>query len=120
MKEMYIEKDGQQFVQLPAVQYEAILARLEEAEDVLAIREAKASTAETMPAEVLLAVLHGESPVRVFRNHRGWTQAQLAEASGVNRAYLAEIETGKKPGSVTALKALATALNVELDALLRV
>jgi transcriptional regulator with XRE-family HTH domain len=31
------------------------------------------------------------------------------------RAYLSEIETGKKPGSVAALKRLAKVLGVDID-----
>ena len=38
----------------------------------------------------------------------------LAEASRVNRVYLSEIESGKKPGSVEALKRIADALRFGL------
>ncbi|MCB1784152.1 MAG: helix-turn-helix transcriptional regulator [Alphaproteobacteria bacterium] len=53
-----------------------------------------------------------ESPVKIIRKFRGMTQADLAKASGISRPYLTEIETGKKDGSVRALKALAEALHV--------
>jgi transcriptional regulator with XRE-family HTH domain len=43
------------------------------------------------------------------------TQTALAEASGVDRAYLNEIESGKKPGSVEAWKRTADALRIGLD-----
>lgn len=55
-----------------------------------------------------------DSPVKIIRKHRGMTQADLAQASGISRPYLTEIETGKKDGSVRALKALADALNVSV------
>lgn len=70
---------------------------------------------ELIPAEYLERILGGESPLRVFRDWRGLTQAALAEASGVNRVYIAEIERQKKPGSVATLKKLAEALRVDLD-----
>jgi mRNA interferase RelE/StbE len=43
------------------------------------------------------------------------TQAALAEKAGVNRVSIAEIETGRKQGSVASLRALADALGVTLD-----
>lgn len=43
------------------------------------------------------------------------TQTTLADASGVNRVYLSEIESGKKPGSIEALKRIAEALRIGLD-----
>ena len=39
----------------------------------------------------------------------------LAERAGVNRVTVAEIETGRKKGSVATLCALAVALDVTLD-----
>lgn len=65
-----------------------------------------------------MRVVAGEHPVRVWRDYRGLSAVQLADASGVSKAYLSEIETGKKPGSVDAYKALAGALGVAVDALL--
>lgn len=42
-------------------------------------------------------------------------QAMLAEKAGINRVIVADIETGRKQGSVARLRALATALDVTLD-----
>lgn len=56
-----------------------------------------------------------ESLIRVWRNYRGLTQAELAAQADISRDYLAAIETGRKTGSVDTLKALATALGVGLD-----
>ncbi|MCC5993859.1 MAG: helix-turn-helix transcriptional regulator, partial [Rhodobacteraceae bacterium] len=46
---------------------------------------------------------------------RGMTQVALAEKAGVNRVMVAEIETGRKQGSIATLRALAGALSVGLD-----
>ncbi len=54
-----------------------------------------------------------ESPVKILRKHRGMTQKELADRAGISRPYLTEIETGKKDGSVRAIKALAEALEVQ-------
>ena len=57
----------------------------------------------------------GDSPLKVFREYRGLTQAALAELAGISRLYLSQIETGRRGGSVKTLRALAKALDVELD-----
>lgn len=63
-------------------------------------------------------LLQSENPIKIIRKHRGMTQVQLAEAAGLSRPYLAEIETGRKEGSITALKNLAAALNVNISFLI--
>ena len=55
-----------------------------------------------------------EHPIKIIRKFREMTQADLAEASGISRPYLTEIETGKKDGSIRALKTLAEALGVTI------
>ncbi len=71
-----------------------------------------------LPAEVLdRLTAREESPLKVLRKHRGLTQKELAEQSGISRPYLTEIETGKKDGSIRAMKALADILKVDLSLL---
>ena len=61
------------------------------------------------PAELVRRIVEGEHPVRVWRTHRGMTARSLAGAAGIPSSYLSAIERGVKPGSVKALKSLATA-----------
>ena len=70
-----------------------------------------------VPAAVVDRLLAGESAVRVWREHRGLTQSGLARASGVNRVVVADIEAGRRGGSVRSLKALAEALGVGMEEL---
>jgi hypothetical protein len=78
----------------------------------------RARTGEpTIPHEVVEAIHKGIHPVQAWRTHRGLTLQQLAKAGQVPVDYLSEIETGKKPGSVAAYKALARALATEIDML---
>ncbi|MFE3839464.1 helix-turn-helix transcriptional regulator [Pseudogemmobacter sonorensis] len=70
---------------------------------------------DLIPAEFVNRLVDGENPVRVFRDWRGLTQAALADKAGVNRVTVAEIETGRKQGSVATLKKIADALGVDLD-----
>ncbi len=66
-----------------------------------------------LPAAILdKLAARQQHPVKILREHRGMTQAELAEEAGISRPYLTEIETGKKDGSIRAMKALAVALSV--------
>lgn len=72
-----------------------------------------------LPAEIMDRLFaRSENPIKILRKFRGMTQAELAEVSGLSRPYLAEIETGRKDGSITALKNLALSLNAPLTLLI--
>lgn len=72
----------------------------------------------TLPDDVLAKIaIGGQSPIRIIRKHRGMTQDDLANAAGLSRPYLTEIETGRKEGSIRSLKSIAKALNVPLEKL---
>ncbi len=75
-------------------------------------------TGADLPADVLEQVALGkDNPIKLLRKHRGMTQGDLAEASGISRPYLTEIETGHKDGSIRAMKAIAAALSVDIGLL---
>lgn len=77
------------------------------------------SDSDDLPEDVLDALAIGrESPVKLLRHYRGITQETLASAAGLSRPYLTEIERGRKPGSIKALRAIAEALSVDLRHLL--
>lgn len=106
-------------VTIPRAEYDRLRAAAEDLADLRAYDNAKAALAagsdELIPADHVNRLLNGESPLRVFRELRGLTQAALAEQADVNRVTVAEIETGRKQGSVGTLRALAGALGVTLD-----
>lgn len=79
---------------------------------------AKSEGGESFPVEVVDRLLAGENPTRVYREHRGMTQGELAAAAGVHRVYLSQIETGKRKGSTKTLAAVAEALGVIVDDLI--
>jgi len=71
-----------------------------------------------LPEDVLDALAaNQESPVKIIRKYRGMTQKVLADEAGISRPYLTEIETGKKDGSLRAMKAIAAALGVNVGIL---
>lgn len=92
--------------------------RIEQLEAQLVLERTKDE--EFFPDTVVAALLNGENPIKVWRKYRGFTLAELSDATDakgrrVDIAYISEIERGKKPGSVAALRALAAALGVDLD-----
>lgn len=106
---------GETLIILPLNEYEALI----DAADVAAAEKIKADIAagneELIPSEIVNRLLDGENPVRVWRTYRGLTARELAEKAGISAPYLSEIESGKKEGSVTALKSIAAALNLDID-----
>ena len=114
-------------VTLSRVDFEALVRAREDAIDNAAIdaaeeREARlgkeAARADYLPVEAVARMLDGEHPLKVWREHRGWSQRGLAAVANVATSYLAEIERGQKPGSVSALRRLAAALGVAIEDLL--
>ncbi|MFO1104779.1 MAG: helix-turn-helix transcriptional regulator [Amaricoccus sp.] len=106
-------------VTIPRAEYERLLAAADDLADLAAYDRTKADLAagrdELIPAAFADRLLSGESPLRVYRALRGLTQAALADKSGVNRVQIAEIEAGRKSGSVETLRKLADALRVMVD-----
>ena len=116
-KPLILEHDGK-----PAyvvVRYEVWRDLLEQAEDAEAVRaydRAKAQRdQETVPIVVADALLAGGRPIRVWREYRRMTQEQLAQAAGVRRAYIAQLESGKRRGSTRVIGDIARALDVDIE-----
>lgn len=100
-------------VTISRAEYDALTERLEDLEDILAAMQARGG--HSMPLEWAKRIMEGENAVRVWREFRGLSLRALATKAGVSAGYLSEIETGKKPGSVDAYKALAEALDTSVD-----
>ena len=103
------------FAVLPIDEYERLLEVADEAAGIRAFDAYKATRPETFPDEVASRLLNGEHPVKVFREHRGITQTQLAESAGLRQAYVSQIEAGSRVGTVDVLKRVAEALRVDLE-----
>jgi len=55
--------------------------------------------------------------LRMQRMYRGWTQNQLAQTCGLNRAYISQVESGKRNISIENIQKIAMALDVQLSEL---
>ena len=115
-----IERDGKpEWAILP---YDDYLQLIEQAELLEDIRDFDAISAaiergdeELIPAEVVNAILDGKNPVKVWREYRGLTQQQLADAAEISKPYISQIETRKRTGTTNVLSAIAKALDVSLE-----
>jgi DNA-binding XRE family transcriptional regulator len=115
-------------VTLSRSDWEAHLDRLEEQSDRAAVArsmaerdrlgEAEFARLSYTMAETNRIIDDGVSRITIWRERAGVTQRALATEAGVSAGYLSEIEAGKKPGSVTALAAIAKVLRVPMEHLL--
>jgi len=122
MKAQIIEKNGRpEFAVIPYEDYQHYLELLEDEADARVVAEFhEAYTAGReflVPAEIVRRELAGESSIRLWREHRGLTQQELATRAGISKPYLSQIETGKRQGTIETLSAIARSLDVPLDVL---
>jgi DNA-binding XRE family transcriptional regulator len=110
---------GERLVILPEAEFLAMRDALDSREDIEAVRSFEKKLAsgdeELVPKEIVDRILKGENKVRVWRSYRGLTSRDLASAAGLSAPFISEIETGKKDGSVSAMKKIAVVLGVDLD-----
>lgn len=74
-------------------------------------------TDEIFPSDFVDRLFDGGSRLKAWREYRALTMQELAEAAEISQAYLSEIETGKKEGSLKVWKRLSAALNADLELL---
>ncbi len=114
-----IEREGQpEWAVIPYATYLRLAEDTETLQDLHAYDAAEQALAdgeELVPSEVTYAILDGRNPIRVWREHRGFTQQRLAEAAGISTPYLSQIESGKSKGTAAVLVAIARALGLSLD-----
>ncbi|MGG7581013.1 helix-turn-helix domain-containing protein [Rhizobium sp. Nf11,1] len=103
--------EGKGYVLLPEDDYQDLV----DASEASAIKARIDAGEETWPSEVVNAIIDGENAIRVFRKYRGLTIEELAAKAGLSQPFVSQIETGKKEGSIAALKAIARVLGVDLD-----
>ena len=115
----FIERDGQrQFAVIPIEIFNRMVNAFDAAEDAALFDSARAADdGFRIPAAVAHAILDGAHPVKAWRDARGLTQDALSAQAGISKAYLCQIETGKRQGAIKTLRAIARALDVPLDEL---
>lgn len=110
---IYGDDGERKYAILPIENYETLLRMAEDAEDAALVEATRHD--RLIPGEVVHRIADGISPVRVWREHRGLSQAELGRRAGFSQVYISRIERGKTPGSFKAHAALARVLEIELD-----
>lgn len=112
-------------ITLPRSEYDALLDRLEDAEDALTVKHFRATveergwdaaTKDCVPVEVVERKLNGEHPVRAWRAYRKLSLRALGERANLPASYISEIENYLKPGSYSAYTKIAHAMDLSIDA----
>lgn len=98
-----------------SVDHTAHVQLLEDSRDYDAAMQAIERGEELIPYEVVEALLNGVNPIRVWREHRGLSQQDLASAAGISPSYLSQLESGKRSGTTDVLGSLSRILHVDLD-----
>lgn len=70
---------------------------------------------ETFPSAFVDKLFDSDNKIGVWREYRGITMTQLANAVGVSQGYISDIENGKKDGSIKVIKAIAEVLQTDID-----
>jgi len=113
---------GDEMVILSRAEYDTLLQERDMAQDVATFDRYQQrlvhGTEEQIPSAIVERLLAGDNPLKVWRGHRGLSIRELAERAGLSASYVSEIETGRKDGSVSAMKKIAHVLGLELDELL--
>ena len=113
---------GERLAVLPEADYLALIEATQDIADRDALQRFRSALErgdeEMLPAEMVERLLAGESPVRVWREHRKLTAQGLADATGMAASYISQIETGKRDGTLETMLKIAGALGVLVDDLL--
>ena len=111
--------NGERLVVMPEEEYERLLDAADESAAVAALerfeRRLAAGEEELLPSEFVDRILDGESKILAWREYRGLSARVLAEAAGITQAYLSQIESGKRDGTIGTMKKIAEALKVTID-----
>jgi ribosome-binding protein aMBF1 (putative translation factor) len=111
-------------VTMSRAEYEALREAAEDAEDLahLAVQEERerllgvdSVRADALPVALVERMLDRESPVRIWREHRGLTIAELALKAALEPGRIEDIETGNTPATADELQALARILAITAD-----
>ncbi len=107
---------------LPRKDYEILAAKAQEADEdfgtarlVARARNEIAAGMPLIPKEVVDRIAGGENALRVLREWRGQTQLYISYKANIGQGYISDLESGRRRGTVTALKKIADVLKVPFE-----
>ena len=98
------------------------LEEIEDERDGLAATLARIESLnqEMIPGEIVWRISDGECPVSVWREHRGLSRENLAEAASVPLRAIERVESGEGEVGFLIMAEIARVLRVEMEMLLPV
>jgi DNA-binding XRE family transcriptional regulator len=105
------------FAVMPWSNYERLISGDKETAMLIAAGNAARSD-ERFPEAVARRLVAGESPLKVFREEKGLSQAALAAKSGVAGQYISQIERNTRNAGRSVAKRLGDALGVSPEVLM--
>jgi ribosome-binding protein aMBF1 (putative translation factor) len=115
MAAQILEIAGRKMAILPVADYQRLLEIAEDRDDVaeaIAAERRRNEGEEYLPSEMANRILDGENALRVWREYRGLSIAELAKQSGYGYSMISKIESGSRQGTMPLWKAMANALKV--------
>lgn len=110
-----IEHDGKPaYVLVPYEDYQGSLKTDEQLLDEARTHD----TGTRYPHDVTWRLVNGDNPIKVIREWKGLSQADLADKAGVSVNFISMLETGRRPLTAKTALALAHAMAVDADVLL--
>jgi DNA-binding XRE family transcriptional regulator len=113
---IYDDAGAPAFVVIPYARFRDIAPEAAEAalsdETLFDLAMAEKNAATAVPHEVMVRLIDGENPVKVYREWRGLTQADLAARAGVTVGFISQVERGARNLSRKSRAAIATVLGV--------
>ncbi len=114
---------GEELAVLPRAEYDRLVERAENEDMGTARLLRRAEQAITSGREFILPkgevdrLAAGENPIRVLREWRDLTQAEVAVGVGITQSYLSDLEAGRRKGPLELHQRIARKLGVPLDLL---
>jgi DNA-binding XRE family transcriptional regulator len=121
MTVQYIEISGKEMAVMPKDEYLKLAELAEDLDDIAAAIRAEKRAAEGeeyVPHELVVRLVNGESGLLVWREYRGLSQQVLGDKVGLSKMTISGLEKGKRDTSSKNWRALATALEVDVDDIL--
>lgn len=110
-------------VTLSRADFDALMEALEDAADLAAARAVQAAVAagreEYIPFEMVQRLAGDDHPLKVWREYRGLSREELAEAAGVPAEVIAAVEECREPAESSVSEALAKGLRLEVADIIR-
>lgn len=96
-------------VVMPVVEYE----RLRQQAEAARLEELRGR--DFLPADVADRIMEGEHPLKVLREWRGLSQAQLAERAEMPQPTVALLERGRRKGTLAQWLSISRALDLQVE-----